>query len=228
MKYFGLYCFLGIFLLLTACQPAAKQKKKASNIYSNFIVQYRQTDRLFLAEANYAIGDSLANAQATEVASVSFQGGLMELSSSARKALFYKTERQSDFQNLLKFKTTDASGKKTTTDLQFDALESFLVKGQISKEQGLTIAWKGLPLGEGENLLVLISDQNNKASSSTILGPTPRAEIKIEGAFLKDLKQGAGNLLLVRKKKGEKIESQSIVQYELSYYTIPLKIDILP
>ncbi len=228
MKNLASFCFLGVFIFLTACQPATKKEKKEPNTYAKFVVQYRQNDRLFIAEASYAIGDSLANAQAAEMSSVNFQGSPMDLNNSARKSLFYKTERQSNFQNLLKFKTTAPSGKKMTTDFQFEAIESFLVKDQISKEKGLTIVWKGLPLGEEENLLILLSDQDNKAASSTILGPTARAEIQIEGTFFKDLKTGSGNLFLVRKKKGEKTEGQSMIQYDLNYYTIPLKIEILP
>ena len=225
-NHFALYGFLGLALVLFACQTNVQKTEKEKMVFINYYSRYLQNDRLFRAEADFFIGDSIQNAQAVEMAAVSFQGGSMELKSLPNRASRYKTERRGNFQSHLQFKYEDSQGKDHTTDFQLDPIESFLFKGDISQSKGFTLVWKGLPLAAGESLLLLFADQTNKAGSTEIKGPTSRSESHFSGDFLKDLETGSGVLLIVRSKKGVKKEALQIINYELSYYSAPQDINI--
>ena len=159
MKYIGHLSLIGILLFAIACQPNAPKEEQEDKIFSRLFAQYRQSDRLFRAEAGFSAGDSLPNALPIELSTVTFQGGPMSVKQSADNKTVYKTERQGNFQEIIKFKCTMASGKKVAIDLDFDPIESFLIKDKISKNSGFTIVWKGLPLSKDESLLFLFADK---------------------------------------------------------------------
>lgn len=225
----GLFYFAAILFIVSGCQTDTPQRqvKSEKKVFARYYVKYSQNDRLYKAYASFSLGDSSINAIATEMAAVSFQGGNMEQKTQPRNDLSYVTERSGEYQPNLKFKYTDSEEKKHPLDLSFKSINSFLIKNKsISQSKGLTLVWDGSALEQEESLLLLFSDQENKAASTTIKGPSRTTEVNIPGNFLKELKPGKGNLFLVRKKKGEKKEGLIHYQYDLEYYTSPLEIEI--
>lgn len=219
--------FLVLLLPFLACQTTTTtETESAEKLFINYYARYLQNDRLFRAEADFLIGDSIQVAQPTTMPIVRFQGGTMPLKELPERAARYKTERSGNFQSKIQFKYENEQGVEQVNDFQLDPVESFLFKDDISQSKGFTIVWKGSPLQQGEKLLLLFGDKNNKAASTEILGPTQRSESTLEGAFLKDLQTGPGVLLLVRSKEGKITEEKQVINYELSYYSSPQDIRI--
>ena len=227
MKHLCTLSIVCLLLLGISCQPNQSPKKTKAKIFSQFFVQYRQSGRLFRAEANFAVGDSLATAANVEMQSVRFQGSQMELKSKPNGNPVYKTEISGDFQNEMRLKFNRSNEEEHNIVLQFSPIESFLVKGDVSKKNGLTLVWKGLPLQEQEELLLFFADKNNKAASHSLIGPTQRSEVTLDGKFLSELEAGRGNLFLVKKKKGSENQKAVSTYFELEYYTNALQINIL-
>lgn len=214
-------------LIFYTCQPVSSSKEPTKKkVFARYYVKYSQNDQTYKAEASFLTGDSTVNALATEMESVSFQGGIMKQRTQPRNDLSYIAERSGKFSAQLKFKYTDQSESKHL-DLSFNPIHSFLIKDKmVSKSKGLTLVWDGGALEEGESLLLLFSDQTNKAASTTLKGPSRKSEILLPGNFLKDLQPGKGNLFLVRKQSGEINDDLTNYKYLLEYYTSPLAIKI--
>ena len=226
LKQLVFYWFIGLLFFLNACQPTVQKAEKKQKLFVKHYVRFLQNDRLYHAETQFLSGDSLHNAHAVKMEEASFQGGSMEVREVPGRAIHYKTERSGPFQSQLKFKYRDEKGRRHSTDYTFEPIPSFLLKNGISKSRGLTLVWKGLPLQDRESLLLFLGDQDNKATSTTIPGPTSRAEVQVDGEFLKDLEPGKGNLFLVRKQEGKQAEEERVINYELEYYTQPIEVEI--
>jgi len=120
--------------------------------------------------------------------------------------------------------------KDDNTTIDYDAglkdIKSFSISGIASKSKGITISWEGSPLSDREEIVVLITDEKNKAATQTFQS-SPNNAVTISADKLNKLSTGKGFVYLVRKNFGkEKIQDLNI-KSAAEYYTDKIDLEII-
>jgi hypothetical protein len=103
----------------------------------------------------------------------------------------------------------------------------FFVKDEISKSKGMTLIVNGGILQSNEQLVLLFSDYNNRATNITINGPTKDIEFELKPEQLQELEVGSGQLYLVKKQYNEDQEERLSATASIEFYTRSIEIEIL-
>lgn len=215
--------------LCTTCKNAAiEQEEKPPHWFAKYYVRYLQTERQLKAHASFLEGDSIKNAEPKRFrGGVSFQGKKMQFRDLQGKLYRYLLNEQTDYNETFLFRHRDDNGDYWEYTMRMHPIEDFFVKDKISKSKGMTIVADGAILQSNESLVLLFSDERNRATTLTIEGPSKTIELSIPPEQLGDLSVGKGKLYLVKKQFNEDQEEQLNASSSIEFYTKSIDIEVL-
>ena len=226
MSYFQLLFLSLTILFLNACQSTdSKNKTTEKSLFINYEVRYLEQEKEMRALAYFKEGDTLTNAKPKAFSNVSFQNSAMDQQNLGERGFRYALNRKGPYSANLDFGYHNDEGMPVKYDLSMPEVGTFSIKeGQIQKSKGATIAWSGEPLDASQSLVFMFTDQNNKAYSISIKGPTKSSEFFIIPNDLSKLTNGEGQLYLVKKQvKRSKEQNRSILSV-VEFYTSTIDI----
>ena len=229
MKYYIALSLASLFFILNACQSNEKPNQaNAKPLFINYEVRYLEQENELRGLAYFKEGDSIEVATPREFTNASFQGSAMDMQNLGDRGIRYILTRKGDFSANLNFGYKNDNEQLIQYELSMPGLGNFSVKEtQISKSAGATVLWTGEPLDDTQSLVFMFTDKNNKASSTSIKGPTTASEVFIPSQALANLAAGTGQLYLVKKQvRNSQEENQSIVSL-VEYYTAPISVEIV-
>ena len=190
-------------LFLSACQnaPAPKDKEPAGLLFADLYVRYIAPQQQYTASASFRQGDSLKTAQSISLPQpVQFESEEMNTRTLPQGLTRYRLDRKSPYQNGNTFVFTPPGSQPRPYQLQLPAIDSFeIIGGSASLSDGMKLYLHGQPLQDGERLVLLFSDAQNKAESITLPGPQFEDTIQLHPLRLRKLSPGPHTLYLVRK-----------------------------
>ena len=219
--------WLFLIFLFACLQFNCSSEKQApqQSLYANFEIRYLKPERHLRAQASFAKGDSI-NRKPISFPTVHFEERAMDLKKLSNKVPRYQAEQHTDYQSSFSFRMIDENNKEINYDLQMSPIDSFQIDGPIQKSKELKLNWYGAPLKENESLILLFTDQDNKASSQNINGPTEKAELSIPAPKLSKLSPGKGQLYLVKKQINFHNDQNSKFRSLIEFYTNSIDIEV--
>lgn len=228
MKLSTILPFLCLFALLGCKNSPIEPLEKPPHWFADYYVRYLQTERQLKAHASFMEGDSLKNAEPKKFRSgVSFQGKRMELRNLNNKVFRYLLNEETNYSDAYLFRHRDEDGNYWEYTIKMNPIGDFFVKDEISKSQGMTLIVNGGILQSNEQLVLLFSDYNNRATNITINGPTKDIEFELTPDQLQDLEIGSGQLYLVKKQYNEDQEERLSATASIEFYTRSIEIEVL-
>lgn len=219
------YCgtLLLFFFIFSACSSDQKQEEQI--LFARYDIRYLQQERHLRAQVSFSLGDSLTRV-AKDFSTVRVEGKPMERRNLKTNGIRYQYEKNQDYQTPLKFRMIEKDNREIFFTAEMAPIDSFYIDGPIEKSKNLQFSWVGAPLKANEQLVLLFTDQQNKATSQTLNGPTDQSTSTIPTKYLSELSPGKGQLYLVKKQwinqRKDQVQSESLVEY----YTKSIDIEV--
>ena len=219
LKIFFFYIVLSLF----SC--ANKVVHEDQRLGVEYYVRYLEPEGKIRVEATFYERDSLRKKK-IEVEKVYFQEEPLNVQALRAHGSRYQFEQKSAYPEMFNFKFIDNQGKSHLHESKMDPILLFSLRDRISKTQDMTLQWEGAPLLQGESIVLLFSDKEEKVVSYTHKGPTTTNTIQIPGKSINELSNGEGKLYLVKKRLFKAFENKNYVQTLTEFYTKFITIDI--
>jgi hypothetical protein len=223
-----LYLLFGLLFTL-ACREEEKPAARP-RLFADFFVRYLEEEGQIKAHASFAEGDSLKTAlPKTFQGGVAFLGSGMQprqLSDNSVRYVYNASTSGGSFPGSFPFRFKDDEGKQQEFALRMAPVEDFSINGDISKSKGMNLTVKGELLSADESFVLLFSDEENRASTITIAGPSNSMEHYFPPENLINLRPGKGRLYLVRKKTEIREESNRRVVSNTEFYSRTIDIEV--
>ncbi|MCB0547403.1 MAG: hypothetical protein KDD19_07415 [Phaeodactylibacter sp.] len=215
--------------LLSGCREAPTQEGKLPHHFAEFFVRYLQGEKELKAHASFFEGDSIATAVPKAFAGgAAFQGNSMEARNLPGGTIRYSYEQRSDYADSFKFGFQDDFGQKREISIAMAPVDSFAVQGgQASRSTGMSLYARGGKLTQGESMVLLFNDEENKASTIMLTGPSAGELYSIPAAKVEALRPGQYTLYLVKKKRvAEPGDSLSFLA-DIEFYTSTIEVEVV-
>lgn len=132
------------------------------------------------------------------------------------------------YEEPLSFRFRMPDGRFLQYELKMTPVRDFFIKGEVSKSEGTTLVVNGGLMNEEEQLVLLFTDEQQKATAITIEGPTTDIELSIDPEQLAGLTLGPGRLYLVKKQKKTESHPNLELTAALEYYTGSKEVEVKP
>lgn len=215
-----------LFILITgfsvgSCQQEDKPEETAPTIYANLFVRYIAPQGQLKVTAAFREGDSLSTAQPVEIpGGVTYQGQQLEARKLPGQQVRYAMDTRAAFAQEHRFSFQAADGQPQEAALSLSPIDSFSVIGGVaSLSKGMNLYIKDEKIDEGESIVLLFSDADNKATTITLTNPAVRDTFPIAGLRLRKLKPGPHRVYLVKKRQQELDLPGIKAIAEIEYYT---------
>ncbi|MDX1667617.1 MAG: hypothetical protein R3350_10320 [Saprospiraceae bacterium] len=212
-----------IFAFLWASLGSCQQEpppSEAKMIFADFFVRYLQTEQQLLAQATLMEGDSLGDTRPlVPSGGISFQGFEMEARQLPEGIVRYALIRSSSYPDSLRFECSLDGDRGFTYNTAMSPVIDFRVDDPIIKEKGLNLTLAGPALQADQSLVLLFTDQDDKASSVTLSGPRESNRYLLPPEKISKLSPGPGQLYLVKKQRRVDRQGQRSVVSEIEFYT---------
>jgi len=217
--------FLVVSLVCWGC--ANKGNERA--IYGSFMVRYMEPGNQVKATASFFEGDTLRTARPKAWdGGVSFLGSAMRMRNMMDSEIRYTTERNIAFLEEYSFRFNDERGKQQAVNVRMYPAGSPGFQLPASKAAGLVLNYQGEALQAGENLVVLLTDEQNQSYSFMVQGPQASSTIRLDDREVAGLPVGQYTLYLVRSQKKEEKTGRFDFAVDLEYYSATSTVEILP
>lgn len=197
-------------------------------LFEEYYVRYLEAEKELKAYATFLEGDSLKNAKPKIFfGGVAFQNSGMEVRNLPKGVVKYRIKNdQVSYNNPFTFKYRNEEGETVEERLKMKPLGDFFVKDPISLSKGMTLVINDGSLSEDEQLILLFSDEKNRAFSIPIMGPTDQIAYGLTSNQIKNLSEGKGQLYLVKKQNKLREENNRIISSNIEFYSKTLEIYI--
>jgi hypothetical protein len=192
---------LAVWGLLGSCANPTAVQEQGPKIFEQYYIRYLQAERQLKAQATFFEGDSLLSATPkTFFGGVSFLGSGMKPRTLPGNTIRYTTTRNRlAYPERFRFGYKNDAGDLVDYKLELKPIDNFFLKDSIRLGQAATIVVNGGALDQNETLVFLFNDQEQKATSITVEGPTTEIEYLLPAEQLQQLAVGTGELYLVKK-----------------------------
>jgi len=215
-------------ILLPACREE-RPEEKAKHLFAEFFVRYLQAEQEIKAHVSFFEGDTIQSAAPKSFAGgAAFQGNSMKARSLPGGTIRYTFEQRGNYADTFQLRFRDDSGQDREIAAAMAPVDSFAIAGgQASRSGGMTLYAKGGKLNPGESMVLLFSDENDKAYTIMLTGPSAGEEYRIPAAKVETLNPGKHTLYLVKKKRAsEKGDTLSILA-DIEYYTHTIEVEVV-
>lgn len=229
---------LSLFVLFSfiACQENGDSTKKVAEAtietkqeatIEKYYIRFLQEEKETRAEASFFTGSNFEEAQARDIEAITFQDRSMKAQNLGARGIRYFYRSRVPYNTTYKFTYNEKASSSQQRQFEMDGIEEFLIKeGKVDRSDGITLVWKGEALDSTQSMVLMFTDENKKASYTTIEGPTETPEIKINSDQLANLSPGKGELYLVKKQNRSVQEHQAMILASMEFYTRPIKIEV--
>ena len=189
------YSILIPFLILGSmfffgCRSTQPQEKP-NHLFAEFFVRYLQAEKELKAHVSFYEGDTVKTAVPKSFAGgATFQGHSMEARNLPGGTIRYIYEQLGTYADTFQFRFKDDFGQNRIIPVAMTPIDSFAVQGgQASRSAGMSLFARGGQLNQGESMVLLFSDEDQKASTIMLTGPEFAAEkaLKRAGMTKKDI-----------------------------------------
>jgi hypothetical protein len=216
---FAFLCLTGISL--SSCQQDTGPEQTAPSTYANLFVRYIAPQGQLKVTAAFREGDSIATAQPVEIpGGVTYQGQQMEARQLPGQQVRYLLDTRSAFAKEHQFKFKAANGTTQEVTLQLAPIDSFsIIGGTASLSNGMKLYIKDERIEDGQSIVLLFSDENNKATTITLTNPAVQDTFPIAALRLRKLQPGPHRVYLVKKQHQEIDLKGTKAIADIEYYT---------
>lgn len=218
-----------IFLCLTllwSCQPGSVEEKHQSKLFAEFYLRLVQDEPLVKGEVSFFEGDSLSVARPRTFKQVLINNQLMAAKELKMKGTSYRGSLNGLTDSIYTFSFINANDEQQSYQLSVDRIDAFLIKDGWTKSTGMSVVWKGTPLSEQEELVLLFTDKKNKSSIIEVSGPTKHSEVILTTDQLAPLNLGPGKLYLVRKTNRQTVTEKTQFTSRVEFFTAPISLTV--
>ncbi len=223
-----LFCAAGMIFTLIACQndpqsgAADSTEARQGPIKGNLFVRYIENDKHIKAEAYFFEGNDETDTKPKRFAKgVKFLGSGMGERQMGDRYYKYQYENTIGWQDNYFFTLTDDAGNEhrfefgeSQPPLSDFQLPATLHRGQVNK-----VSFSPAHLPEGSYVAILLTDANNKAATTKIVGPSDEGSISIQPKLLEKLQSGPAEAYLVHV-QSKRIEKPPFsLSFTVEYYT---------
>lgn len=223
--------FLAVLILLVmatlSCESEKKQSKNQELINIDYFIRYLKSDKQVKAEISFSKVDTINKTVPKMMEEVLFQNKALD----GKKVLNnyrYQTTAHTDFTENFNFEYRIEEQLIKLPTITMPTIENFsLKKGKLSKAIGSSLSIEGAPLQANEQIILLLSDSSNKATTLSVDGPLVDLEIKISPEQIDKLKVGKGSIYIVRKQVIQSITDHANITGLTEYYSEVKEIEII-
>ncbi len=205
-------------------------REEPRHLFGEFFVRYLQAEKELKAHASFFEGDTIETAVAKAFAGgATFQGNDMEARNLPGGTTRYTFEKRGgEYADTFRFSFKDDLGQQREISVAMAPIDTFSVRdGLASRSTGMHLYARGGKLSRGESMVLLFNDEDNKASTIMLTGPSAGEEYRIPAAKVENLSPGKNTLYLVKKKRvAEKGDSLSTLS-DIEFYTNTIEVDVV-
>ena len=225
MKFLNL--FLSFFFLSCLSCNQDTALVESTQLFEEYYVRFLQAEKELKAHASFFEGDSIQNAKPKIFfGGVAFQGGGMQMRNLPKGVVRYSsTLEKADFISPFKFRYKNDLGETIIEKIEMQGIDDFFIKGDISQSQGMTLSLN-TELSDKESLVLLFSDEQNRAASIQIDGPSELLEHVINKEQTQRLQVGKGMLYLVKKQVNYREEKNRQISSTIEFYSKTIEIEV--
>lgn len=212
-------CLMGISL--NSCQQDTGPEQTGPSTYANLFVRYIAPQGQLKVTAAFREGDSIATARPVEVlGGVTYQGQQLEARRLPGQQVRYLLDTRSPFAKEHRFQFKAADGTAQEVTLELSPIDSFsIIGGTASLSEGMQLYIKDERIEDGESIVLLFSDENNKATTITLTNPAVQDTFPIAAMRLRKLQPGPHQVYLVKKQHQEIDLKGAKAAADIEYYT---------
>ena len=206
-----------------------RQQEEPKHLFAEFFVRYLQAEKELKAHVSFYEGDTVKTAVPKSFAGgATFQGHSMEARNLPGGTIRYIYEQLGTYADTFQFRFKDDFGQNRIIPVAMTPIDSFAVQGgQASRSAGMSLFARGGQLNQGESMVLLFSDEDQKASTIMLTGPSAGEEYRIPAAKVETLSPGKNTLYLVKKKRtAEKGDSLSVLA-DIEFYTRSIEVEVV-
>ncbi|MCO6479762.1 MAG: hypothetical protein J5I94_24205 [Phaeodactylibacter sp.] len=226
---YTLYIIMAATAFLGACRDEAP-REAPKHLFGEFFVRYLQAERELKAHASFFEGDTIETAVAKAFAGgASFQDTDMEARNLPGGTIRYTFEKAGmEYADTFRFRFRDDFGQRQEILAAMAPIDTFTIRdGRASRSAGMHLYARGGKLGRGESMVLLFNDENNKAATIMLTGPSAGEEYRIPAAKVETLSPGKNTLYLVKKKRVvERGDSLSTLA-DIEFYTNTIEVEVV-
>lgn len=228
-RYYTIFFVLSSLLLVGSCQEAGNmQQKPAEKLFIDFFVRYLAEESQLKAHASFSKGISPDESRPKQIAGgVSFQNSGMVERNLQSKVIRYELERESEYIGDFPFQFKAEDGKQRAYNLKMTPIKDFFLKGDISISKGMTLVVNGGLIKANEQLVLLFSDDENRAYSITLTGPAKTIEFTLSPEQTAPLRPGPGKLYLVKRQDNQQENEEISLVSSIEFYTPAIDIEVV-
>ena len=227
MKYIYTFGAVLSFLLLNSCQSNDNQKADKP-VFVNYEVRYLEQENELRALAYFKEGDSLQALETKEFSNVLFQNNEMKKQNLGEKGFRYIFEKKGPYNPDMSFGYKNDKGDLINYNLSMPKLGDISIKeDNVDKSEGITIVWDGDLISSSQNIIIMFTSKDNKATSISLQGPSEASEVSISSISLEALTPGEGQFYIVKKQVLKTENQNQTIQAVVEYYTAPLNINVI-
>jgi len=204
--------------------PEARHK-----LYVDYYLRYLQSEKQLKVEASFREGIHIDSAKNIEPEGSVFLENIQLLPYRiSSDNLRYQKEFNRVFEDEYNFKFVDDKEQSIINHpIQISSIDNFSIEENTgSKSTGFNITWEGDTLQENEELLVLLTDSKNKASSYIMEGPSSKKSCTFPTTRMDGLNTGKGFLYLVKKQKSFVEKEEMSIKTLAEFYSDKVDINI--
>jgi hypothetical protein len=211
-------CLLPLILLaLLSCR--SERAERGPSLFGNLYVRYLQEGSEIKAQASFFEGDSAHRAAPKSITGgVTFQGGGMEKRTIQDKIIRYQYEGEALYPKQFRFQVQDDDGRAQEFTLEMDPVSSFSIPDTIYNNVGATLGLEPAFQADREELVLLFTDSEGKASVVEIKAPVGN-KVSLSPAQLSRLSPGPNQLYLVKKQKTALSKGAWRITGEVEFYS---------
>ncbi|MCB0629828.1 MAG: hypothetical protein R2824_19460 [Saprospiraceae bacterium] len=226
-----LFFWLFLAILGAACRPDQSSEEvvfRQSKIFVDFFVRYLAPEQQLRGQASFWEGVSRSNLQPViPEGSISFDGEEMEAKRLPGSQIRFSLTEQKTYKDSLAFRFRMPDGRYLQYELNMTPVRDFFIKGNISKSEGATFVINGGLMNENEEIILMFTDEEFKATAITVKGPTSNIEISVSPEQLQALTPGPGQLYLVKKLQKQESHPNLELTAAVEYYTDSRAIEVI-
>jgi hypothetical protein len=206
-----------ILLALLSCR--SERAERGPNLFGNLYVRYLQEGSELKAQASFFEGDSAHRAAPKSISGgVTFQGGGMEKRNIQDKIIRYQYEGEALYPKQFRFQAQDDDGRAQEFTLEMDPIASFSIPDTIYNNVGATLELEPAFQADLEELVLLFTDSEGKASIVEIKAPV-ESKVALSPAQLSRLSPGPNQLYLVKKQNTSLSKGAWRITGEVEFYS---------
>jgi hypothetical protein len=211
--------FLLFLISLSILSCRAERAERGPKIFGNLYVRYLQEGSKLKAQAAFFEGDSAHRSAPKSIpGGVSFQGGGMEKRSIQDKMIRYQYEGEALYPKQFRFQAQDDDGLAQEFTLAMNPVSSFSIPDTIYNNVGTTLEIEPPFQADQEELVLLFTDSEGKASIVEIKAPVGY-KVSLSPAQLSTLSPGPNQLYLVKKQKTSLAKGAWRITGEVEFYS---------